>query len=347
MGAWYTTREVVKAAMDSKESARNNAQIDRAIESASRTTESLLNRIFYPLTTTKYFDWPNLQYARPWRLWVEQHDIISITTLVAGGITISASDYFLEPVNDGPPYTHLEIDLDSSASFAAGATPQRAIAITGVFGFSVDSADAGTLAANISSTSATTCNVSNSAVIGVGSIIKIDSERMLVTEKSMLTTGQTLQTPLTAQNSNVTVAVTTGSSYNIGEVILLDSERMLVLDISGNNLTVIRAWDGSPLAAHTGSTIYAPRTLSITRAALGTTAATHTSSTAITKHVVPGPVEALTVAYALNQLYQENSGYARVAGSGENAKEFTGRGVAALERDAISACGRQARIRAV
>src|SRR5690606_22447868 len=56
---WYTTRETVKAALDYKETARNDAQVDRAIESASRAVEGLLHRRFYPETATRYFDWPN------------------------------------------------------------------------------------------------------------------------------------------------------------------------------------------------------------------------------------------------------------------------------------------------
>ena len=47
---------------------------------------------------------------------------------------------------------------------------------------------------------------------------------------------------------------------------------MLITDIAGNNLIVKRQKSGSTLAAHTGSTIYAPRQVTITRGDLGTTA---------------------------------------------------------------------------
>lgn len=343
---WNCTREDVKRALDVAETARSNGQIDRAIEAASRTIEGRLHRRFYPELRTMTWDWPNPQRARSWRLWLDANELISVSSVVSGGVTIPASDYLLYPT-DGPPYNRIEINLSSSSAWSSGTTHQQAIAITGLYGYRADEVPAGTLAAAISTTTATTVNVSDAAAIGVGDIIKVDSERMIVTGRSMLTTGQTLQTPLTTSNANVTVAVTNGSAFAVDEVILLDSERMLVADIGGNNLTVRRAWDGSVLAAHTGSTIYAPRTLTVERGALGTTAATHSSGAAVARHVPPGPVSALCVGLALAQVLQEQSGYARTAGSGEAQREVVGRGLKALWDDAYTACGRQARIRGV
>jgi len=170
---------------------------------------------------------------------------------------------------------------------------------------------------------------------------------MIVTAKSMLTTGQTLQTPLTISNADVTVAVTNGSAYNIGEVILLDAERMLIVDIASNNLIVKRAWDGSVLASHAGSTIFAPRSLTVTRGALGTTAAAHSDTTAITKHKVPVLIKQLAIAEALTALQQEGSAYARVVGSGEAQREASGKGLADLRNLVYTRYGRKIRARAV
>lgn len=346
MGVWYTTRETVKSALDIKLTARVDSQIDDAIEQGSRMVESCLHRRFYPETATRYFNWPNGQYARPWRLWLDQHELISVTSLVSGGTTISASDYFLEPVNDGPPYSHVEIDLDSTASFGGGSTHQRDIAITGVFGYKADTSSAGALAEALDS-SETGIDVTNSGIVGVGSILLVESERMLVTNKSMLDTTQDIGGNLTADKSNTTVPVTTGSDYFVNEVILVDSERMLIVDISGNNLTVIRAWDGSVLASHSsGADIYAPRTLTVQRGALGTTAASHDTATAVSKYLIPGPVASLAKAYAINQFMQETAGYAKV-GSGETERDYGGRSLKALEESVIKSHGRKARIRAV
>jgi len=346
MGIWYCTREDVKSALDSQETARNNAQIDRLIEAASRSVEQLCHRDFYPWTGTRYFDWPNVQHAAPWRLWLNRDELISFTSGTSGGVTLTLSDVLLEPANSGPPYNRLELDLGGSSSFDSGDTPQRNIAITGVYGGNADTAAAGALAEALDS-SETGVDVTDGSLVGVGSALKVDDEWMIVTGRQMLTTGQTLQTDLTASAAAVTVAVTTGSAYAVGETILLDSERMLIVDIAGNNLTVKRAWDGSVLATHTGSTIYSPRTLLVTRGALGTTAAAHNSAAAVSKLAVPGLVRQLAIAETLTALQQEGAAYGRVIGSGDAQREASGKGLADLRCQTYDAHGRKVRMRAV
>lgn len=336
----YVTREATKTALDVAETARSNSRVDRAIETATTTVDGFLRRRFSPVVATRYFGWPSDAYRTPWRLWLDADEIISLTSLTSGGVTIPQGAYFLEPINDGPPYRSIEINLAGSSALTAGQTHQRAIIAAGLFGYRDDTRPAGTIVEDLDA-SETAVDVSTAAGIGVGDLLKVDSERMLVTERTMVTTGQTLQTPLAASASAVTVAVTTGSAYTADEVLLLDSERMLVTDVAGNNLTVKRAWDGSVLATHTGSTIYAPRTLTVVRGAAGTTAASHTNSTVLTAHVPPPLTRDLALAYALNQLLQEGAGYARVAGSGDNQRELTGRGIGAIEADAMERHGRQ------
>jgi hypothetical protein len=349
MGIWYTTRESVKSALDAAETARNDPQVDRAVGAASRTIEGLLKRRFYPQLATRYFDWPNHQYARPWRLWLDDDEVISVSLLIAGGVTIPASDYFLEPANTGPPYTRVEIDLASSSAFAPGATHQRAIAITGTFGYSAEEEQVGALTADlVASLTATATATWTTARIGVGDVLRIDSERVVVTAKTMIDSTQNLGNTLAAASSDVTVQVTTGSAFAVEEVLLIGSERMLVVDIAGNNLTVKRAWDGTVLAAHSsGADIFTLTGVELDRAQLGTTLAAHSSGAAITRHLVPDLVRDLCVAEAINQLQQETAGYARVIGEGETAREGTGRGLFDLRRDAIARYGRQARSRAV
>jgi hypothetical protein len=351
MGVFYATREDVKAALDIRETARNNKEVDSAIDSASRTVEGALNRVFYPTNATRYFDWPNFQYARSWRLYLEQHELVSVSLLTSGGVTISSSDYYLEPINDGPPYTRIELRLDHSESFGKGTTHQRDVAVTGVFcGCALYDLPSGTLGEALDN-SETGVDVSDSAAIGVGSIIKVESERMLVTEKTMKDTGVNIDAgdSLTASMADVSITASTLTGIPIvGETILIDSERMLVVDVAGLIITVKRASDGSVLATHAGGAdIYAPRTLTVSRAALGTSAATHADTTAITRHEVPALITEFTVALALNTLLQRSSGYARVSGQGDNAQEFTGRGIAAIQDDAMTAYGRLARISAI
>ena len=61
--AWYCTREDVQRALDLKSTSRSAQQVDRIIGEVSRQVEVDLGRTFYPLLTTRKFDWPPLPYA--------------------------------------------------------------------------------------------------------------------------------------------------------------------------------------------------------------------------------------------------------------------------------------------
>jgi hypothetical protein len=141
--------------------------------------------------------------------------------------------------------------------------------------------------------------------------------------------------------------VVTWSAYTPDEVLLLDSERMLITDVS-SVLTVKRAWDGSTLAAHTAPTVYAARTLTVQRGALGTTAATHASAAPAYRWDPPGPVNALTIAEAMEQLLQEQAGYSRtVKTSGGRTVAADTSGLGALRDQVYTSHGRKARAGAV
>lgn len=345
---WYSTLESVKGALDIKLTARTDGAVRRALEHASRDIEKRCHRRFYPQVGTRYLDWPTRDQGS-WWLWLGEDELTSVTTLTADGTAIAATDYFLYPANAaarGEPYTRIEIDLSSSAVFESGDTHQRNIAVTGVFGYCADTEPAGTLAEALDA-SETAVDVSDSAAVGVGDLLLVDSERMVVTGKSQLTTGQTLQTPMTAAANNDAAAVSNGAAFAAGEVVTLDTERMLVVDVVGNTLTVKRAWDGTTLAAHTGSTVYALRTLTVERGALGTTAATHATATAVYRHVAPGPVRELCEAEAINTVLSKTSGYSRVVGSGENEREASGRSLRELRAQVYGGYARKLRHRAV
>lgn len=355
MQPWYVTRERVKRVLDIAETARRNDQVDDAIESASRNVEGLLHRKFYPRVGVEYFDWPPPNGAgRPWRLYLNEREIACdasktgvAVTVNNGATALTAGQFFLRP-EAGPPYTWLETNLGSAGTLSSGTTHQRAIAITlsagaAWMGQPIDDRPAGALAEALDA-SEVGVDVTDSSKIGTGTILLCGSERMIVTGRSLLTTGQTLQAPLSSDEAAQSVSVTTGTAYAVGELLTVDSERMRVDDIAGNTLIVTRALDGSALAAHTtGATIYAPRTLTVERGAIGTTAAAHDTAATLYRHVPAAPVSALVTAWALNQLLQEGSGYARVAGTGDSQKEFSGRGIRALEDDAVATYGRKLR----
>jgi hypothetical protein len=179
----------------------------------------------------------------------------------------------------------------------------------------------------------------------------VDDERMIVTGRSMADTTQNVGgSGLTAQANSVTLTVSDGTAFAVDEVLLIESERMVIADIAGNQLTVIRAWDGSVLAAHTaGVDIYASRSLTVTRGALGTTAATHTGGATIQRWDPPALVRDFVIGEAMNRLLQEQAGYARIskASTGSKSVSVETLSLESLRTRTYNAHGRKARTRAV
>lgn len=346
----YATREDVKSALDVRETARANQRIDRYLEAASDQVDSLCHRVFYPHLTTRYFDWPDPNRSRAWRLWFNQHSVISLSDLgVRGGASISPSAYLLEPVNSGPPYTHVEIDtsISASGSFGGGVGNQRGVRVTGMFGYKNTYDRAGSLAAGMTLAD-TVATVSDSSVIGVGSTLIIGTERVIVSGRTQASTGATLTAPLTASLADQGVQVSDGSKVAVGEQILVDTERMIVDDKAGNTLIVRRGVDGSVLSVHSSAVVvYAPRLLTVQRAAVGTTATVHNDLDAVSVVTYPGLVRSLTIAESLAMVSQDGAAWARVIGGEDNQREVMGRGLTQLRDDCYWAHGRQARKMAI
>lgn len=350
----YTTREIIKRALDVEQTARNNRNIDRCIESSARRIDGLCHRIFYPRIETKYFDWPNAQNAVPWRLWLDDAELISITSFTSGGTTIPSTDYILESNRVGPPYDRVEVDISTQSALSSGSTSQRSVAITGLWGYSLDEYLVGVTAEALDATeTGIDVDPQTSAEVGVGSVLRIDNERVIVTSRTQLSTGQTLATAIDAKASTVTVAVADGTGFAVDELILIDSESMLIVDIAGNNLTVKRAYDGSVLASHAQlASIYSPRTLVVQRGALGTTAATHSSGASIYEWKPPAGIRQLNTVEAIHELMQEQTGWFRTMSASSNFGG-TARRSATMEpildmRDQIyREYGRKARTRAI
>lgn len=350
MEPWYCLRETVKLSVDIRDSARANAQIDRIIADVSRTIDkSLCRRVFYPRIETQKFDWPEDEGTPPWRRWLGgRSEIAELTSVSSGGVSIPTSAVILYPTY-GPPYTRLELDRSSSASFSGAGTAQNAITVTAVFaGAPITEVTVATIAEDLDD-SEPAVDVDGTAQLGVGALLRIGTERMMVTATSALDTGVNLGANITNQANAVTVPLsTTTNAPRVGEIIAIDAERMLVTDVIGINAFVQRAYDGTVIAAHTsGADIYACRTLTVQRGAVGTTATTHTSGAAVLRWLPPAPVEGLAVAETLNQLEQERSAYARVIGAGENQREARGAGLKDKRAEVRKAYGRRVRMGAV
>lgn len=351
----YCSREDVKSATDMQGTAYNNAQIDRAIQEAARNIDGHLHRKFYPEDKTVYFDWPAQsgqgggQITYPWKLYFDANDLLTLTTVQSPpGTSLNTAYFNLEPADYGPPYTYLEIQRDKSIAFSGGSTPQRAVQITGTWGYTQDKDQVGTLVSTINGSTQTVV-LTDGSQAGVGDLLIIDSERMLVSEKAAYDTGVTQQGSgcSTTNDYDNILALLAGSSVNVDEVIALDSEKMLVLDIIGNNVTVKRGYDGTPLATHTGAEVFAYRSLTVQRGQLGTSSASHTSTTAVYKHRVPYMIRNLAIAEAVNVILQETGGYSNPQGEDQATVRGLGSALADKWDEARTAYGRKARMRTV
>lgn len=351
----YCTREQLKEASDTKNTSNRNVQLDRAICSAADRIDSLTRRKFWPQQAVKYFDWPGGQYSRSWRLWLDEHEVITVDSIVlrGPGTTLDSSTYFLEPINSGPPFHRIEIDVSSgggaSSSFGGSSGTQRALIITGLWGYWDTRDSVGALGADISGSEASTAvRIDDSSLVGVGSLLLCESERMLVTEKTYIDSGFTLDASTTAVSNANSLTFDGSDAVSAGEFIMIGSEIMRVTETSGVTVYVKRAQEGSVLAAHSsGATVYVPRLCTVVRAAAGTTAAGHTSGTALYVQRIPALIQQLAVAEAMNLVAQEVTSYSRKIGEDDNTYELTGAGLEGLRAAARFEFGRNARIQVV
>ncbi len=331
---WYTTREAVKAAVGI-DGPDHDALLDSYIEAGSEDVERFTLRRFIPETKTMLYRWPQ-RIGNSLMLRFPDEDLISVTTLQSEAqdsspTTIASSDFFVEPVNIGPPFTRIEIDLSSSAAFASGDTPQRSISVLGSWGYGNDTVATGALDGAMSDTTGTAPKVTDSSLVGVGDTLLIESEQLFVSAKLLVDTTVDLNDTLTADMNDVTV--TLDAAVKAGEVITIDSERMLIESISGLDHTVRRGYDGSVLAAHSsGANVFAPRTLTVTRGENGTTAATHVDTTAIVKFKPPGDVAEYVRAYAIGHHQQGRSGWTGEVGGVGSSLETKMFGIWAMKQ---------------
>jgi len=180
---------------------------------------------------------------------------------------------------------------------------------------------------------------SDGSLIDVGDTLLIESEAVFVSDRSFAALDSILvnDASITADRADVTITVDASHGIKAGEVIRLESEQMYVEVVSGNDLTVQRAYNGTVLAAHANDTpVHINRTLTIERGVNGTTAATHSDDTAVSAYEVPFDVRELCAAASVAALHQESAGWGREIGTGEGAREMTGRSLAELRKDVVA-----------
>jgi hypothetical protein len=348
MANFYISRERFKSAASISGGQFDDA-VDRVIEASSRDVDRWTRRHFIPKTQTRVYRYPQERPGLSTVIWLDQ-DLLSVTTLQTKAqntspTTISSSDFFLEPANPEPDgnsrYNRIEIDESSTAAFEAGDTPQRSISVAGSWGWSNSTKTSGSVddSGGISS-SDTTLVVSDASLIDVGDTLLIDSEQIFVSGRDFAARGSILLnmgSNLGGTNASTTVTIDGSHGIVAGEVIRLDSEKMFVVSVSTNDLTVIRAFDGSVLASHNDDVaIHVNRTLTIERGLNGTTAASHSDSASISKYLPDTDVVRWTLAEALATWHQEHSGWGRSIGGAEGATELTGREITQLRQSMVA-----------
>lgn len=353
MGILYATREQVMRSLEILNSSYAGSLIDAKIDSSSRSIEGFLHRRFYPEQRTILKDWPSPSNGYTWEVDLWDQELISTTAVISGGTNITAST-LLRRGDDltEPPYSLLQVNLGSNAAFAASNTFQQSLSIAGLFGYNdTDTSLAGgSLGAGINA-NVNTITINPSSGIftpGIGSLIKIGTERLILAARQMVTSSQTISADVAATQATKVVSSAGAANFAAGEIILIDGERMLVNEIAGTSILVTRAWDGTALAAHTtGATIFAQRQFTAIRGALGSTAASHSSADPVYVHAYPALINEFCIAETVCALEQNAGAYARTIGTGGSAREAVGGGLEDVRNRAWLAYGRKSRSAAV
>jgi hypothetical protein len=333
---WYSPLTGVKRAADIPTSANLDSTIADAMDEATDAVHELCRRVFYPTLDTRYFAWPphGTQSARVVEL--NENEMISVVSVTNGdGSVISGSHVSLgNPVISGAPYSRLYID---SAFTQASTFPDLSLAVLGVYGFQIQERIVATTTGQLAGT---TVNISDSSRIGVGSLLRIADERIVVTAMGWLDSANLVVINLTADETADSFAVTNGALFFPGEELLIGSEKMRINYVVGNTLYVERAIDGTTLAVHATATLYVNRKLTVERAVLGTTAVDTALGASVYLFRFPGLVRQLHRAETLNILQQDIASYGRSSGSGEGETALTTDGLADLRKRCFHRYGR-------
>lgn len=177
---WYISLEAVKAELGLTGTTKD-ARLKRLIERASAWLEQTTRRVFVPVTQTCVYDAP-AGVSAP--LWLDQ-DLLTATAVSDAGGDLAGSEYVLYPANG---VRKNRIELASGVVWETGASPRQALSVSGLWGYSADlDATGASLAAAITSTTATTLTVSDGTLIETGWSLLIDSEQLFVVAVSGVT----------------------------------------------------------------------------------------------------------------------------------------------------------------
>jgi hypothetical protein len=259
---------------------------------------------FVPVTATRRFDGPSraLLFVDP---------LLTVTSLVNEGLTLTASDYLLYPRSrhwENGPYTRIELDPDSMA--AAWTRKRNGVEIAGQWGKYEEVAPTGASVANPVSDSATALQVNNGARVSPGMVLLIETEQVLVQGTGAHSAAASLLAEA-VDEMEAEIEVDNGAEFNVGEVIRVEAEELRVRDVVSNTLQVRRGWNGTTPSAHANdAAISVYRTYIVKRGVNGTSAASHTNGVAINRYRPPGDVNWLTRQIAGLMVKKAQGGFA-------------------------------------
>lgn len=191
----YISLEAVKRDPVSVSSgtATQDTRLKDLIRKASHWIEEELDRWFYPVLATYYFDHPKDTTVLDIVPWLLSIDASGFTTDNGGTTLVEGTDFHL--VQHIPakhrnvyraPYNRVVMDPSGDTTVLSWSdTPLKANAIAGAWSWSDDTEDTGTtLSAAISSTTATTFTAADGTAIETGWMLLIDTEQMFVVSVS-------------------------------------------------------------------------------------------------------------------------------------------------------------------
>jgi len=185
-------------------------------QQASRILDAACRRRFYPLVATRYYDHP-----ADASVLVLDDDLLDVKTFTTnnGAVTLAASDYYLTcgERHNVTPYDRIKMRSDGQhAALQYSTTPQRANAVTGVWGYheawgsAWDAVDVLTAGVNSSTTTLAVNDADGPDLDGLtprfkaGQLIRVDDEYMAVT----VVTAGTTNTLTVRRGVNGTTAAT-------------------------------------------------------------------------------------------------------------------------------------------
>ncbi len=231
--------------------------------------------------------------------------LLSVDSIVIGSDVLTVDDYSLGPDSrhwPNGPYSWIDLHHEYHHN-------HHTVYVTGLHGLynRIEllnvKLDGGQQAIDL------TMSVDNGALVSPGMVINIDDESEYIQSTGAPSNAVTTLAAALDAASEI-ISVHDGSLVHIGEVVRCGFEQMKVLDISGNDLNVVRGWNRTNRVVHAeNASVDVYRTFNVLRGVNGTTAADHADQSVISRQMVPDDINGLCRIIAGNWLKFAQSGY--------------------------------------